>query len=145
MAIAYFQVPVTVKPQDNGEASLVPPKALQGVEYRIIIVKDGAEEAIVRVEESETVLKKLEKEKGCNRLTARQLKVARKAYPPPKLKSKFRMRAPVPRRDALDPGAAGQDLYALDEQGTRILDTWQTVRSGFRLIDVPVSPEPEDA
>jgi hypothetical protein len=141
MAVAYFQIPLSVKPSGGGEAVLVGPKALQELSHRFVLVKDGGEEGIVRVEEPETVLKKIEKEKGCKRLTPRQAEAARKSYPRPKLKNRFRMRSPVRRPEG---AAAGEDLYGIDEKGNRILDTFQTVRSGVYLIDVPVlSPSDE--
>jgi hypothetical protein len=141
MAVAYFHIPLSVKPKAGGEAVLVSPKALLGLSFRFIIVKDGGEEGIVRVEEPEAALKKIEKEKGCKRLTLRQVEAVRKSYPPAKLKSKFQIRTQGPRPP--EP-AAGSELYEVDEKGNRILDTFQTVRSGFYLIDVPVFPESDD-
>lgn len=56
----------------------------------------------------------------------------RKNYPQPKQKSKFRMKSQVLKQRE----AAEQD--ELDEKGSKIIDTIQTVRSGFYLIDVPI-------
>ena len=96
----------------------------------------------ITVEESqEAVFNEIEKEKGCKRLTARQVQAVRKSYAEPKLKEKFRMRSQVQRPGA---PAEGEDLYEIDEKGNRVLDTFQTVRSGFYLIDVPVLSESDE-
>ena len=129
----YFQVTLTVKPKSGGAAELVVPKPLQGQNYDFISVKGDASEGIVRVEAPETAIKMVEADSQCKRLTVKQVESVRKSYPAPKLKQVFRLR---------DTAEAGRDqpggLYELDAEGNKIVDTMQTVRSGFYLVDVPV-------
>lgn len=132
MTVAYFQIPLSVKPKNGGEAVLEPPKALDGLNFGFVAVREGGKEGIIRVEEAEAVLKNIEEQKDCMRLTAQQAEAARKNYSKPKQKSKFRMKSQV-----LKQGEAAEQ-YELDEKGSKIIDTIQTVRSGFYLIDVPI-------
>ena len=139
MPVAFFQIPLSVQPKGGGEAELVPPKALQGQNYRFVIVKDGGEEGIVKLEESEALLKKVGKAKDCKKLTKEQMKTLQKNYPRPKLKQKYRMRTQIEERGEAE--TVGE-AFELDDKGNKIINTFQTVRSGFYLIDVPVSPQP---
>src|SRR6266536_900388 len=94
MAQEYFQIRISIRPS-GGEAELVAPPALQGLNYRYVIVKDGGEEAVVALDESRPVLTKLQRRKDCTRLTAKQLETLRGSYPAPKLKEKYRRQPPM--------------------------------------------------
>jgi hypothetical protein len=139
MPITYFQVRLSVQSKGEGKAELVPPSILEGLDYIFITVKDGGEEGIVKLEEAEAVLKKIEADKDCHKLTVKRLTALQKTYPPPKLKKQYRRR---PQGQEAGEVMAMGGLFAVDDQGNRIIDTFQTVRSGFYLIDVPVSPGP---
>jgi hypothetical protein len=131
MAVAFFQVQLSVQPKEAGEAELVLPKVLHELPYQFVAVKDGCEEGIIKLDTSESNLKKLEKEKSCKKLTEPQMAALNKSYPVPKFKQKYRSPSPEEVETSSEP-------FALDDRGNRILETWQTVRSGFYLIDVPV-------
>jgi hypothetical protein len=131
MAVAFFQVQLSVQPKEAGEAELVLPKVLHELPYQFVAVKDGTEEGIIKLDTSESNLKKLEKEKSCKKLTEPQMAALKKSYPVPKLKQKYRLPSPEEVETSSEP-------FALDDRGNRILETWQTVRSGFYLIDIPV-------
>ena len=137
MPIAYFQVRLSVQPKGGGKAEFVPPSMLEGLHYLFVAVKDGGEEGIVKLEEPEAVLKKIEADKDCHKLTVKRLAALQKTYPQPKLKKQYRRR---PQGQEAGEVMAMGELFAVDGQGNRIIDTFQTVRSGFYLIDVPVSP-----
>ena len=138
MVGAFYRVRLSVRPKGGGKAELVPPNILQDLRYRFVIVKEGGEEGMVRIEEPEAVLETIEQDKDCWKLTARRVEALKKEYPAPKLKKKYRM--------GLQEHEAGEGrpmdwLFAVDAQGNRILDTLQTIRSGFYLIDVLVEPD----
>ncbi|MFO1434159.1 MAG: hypothetical protein U1F76_29420 [Candidatus Competibacteraceae bacterium] len=136
MTVAFFQIKLSVKPKSGGGAELVPPEALQDVNYRFILVKEGGEEGIVKLDESDEVLGKVVRSADCKELTQEQLESLKQSYPQPKLKQKFR-----PRQQTQEQGrttTAEAEPFELDAQGNRLIDTFQTVRSGFYLIDVPV-------
>jgi len=142
MPSAYFQIQLTVQPQSGGSAILEPPAVLKSTHYSFVTVKEGGGEAIVKVDGPDSVLKQVEKDKGCKKLTVKQLETLKESYPRPKLKKKFRSQ-PQPRdADAAAPAAMG--MSAVDEKGERVVDTFQTVRSGFHLIDVPILTEPPE-
>jgi hypothetical protein len=99
------------------------------------MVRDGGEEGILRLEQTEAVLKEIAKEPNCKRLTAKQMEALRRTYPQPRLKKKYRERMLA---EASAENRFAGDAFAVDNAGNRIIDTFQTVRSGFYLIDVPV-------
>lgn len=135
MPVAFFQVNLSVQPKKGGEAGFILPQVLQDLPYEFVVVKDGGEEGILRLEQADAVLKEVAKEPNCKRLTAKQMEALRRAYPQPRLKKKYRERILTEESD--ENGFAG-DEFAVDHDGNRIIDTFQTVRSGFYLIDVPV-------
>jgi|SRR5215831_2832981 len=135
---AFFRVRLSVCPKGGGEAELVPPNILQDLQYRFVIVKEGGEDGIVRIEESEAVLETIEQDKDCQKLTVEQMEVLKKEYPAPKLKKIYRMGQQEHR---VGEGRLMDWSFAVDAQGNRILDTWQTIRSGFYLIDLLVAPD----
>lgn len=132
MPQAHFQVQLSLDTK-SGRPQLLLPEAMNGLEFRCLIVKEGGAEAIVEVEAPADTLKKLEKRDDVKKLTPKQADQLRAGYPAPKLKKKYRLRA------AAAGAAPSPDMYEVDSRGERILDTFQTVRSGFHLIDVPVS------
>lgn len=135
MAVAYFRVQLTVRPKQGGDAELVLPNALKDLDPHFVVVKEGGQEGIVQVEAPETVLKKIAKDDRCTRFALEEIEALRAGYPPPKIKLRYRP-IPVPQ---IGVGAdARPELFALDAGGDRMVDTYQTVRSGFYLIDVPI-------
>jgi hypothetical protein len=131
MAVAFFQVQLSIQPKEHGEAELILPKAFPEINHQFIIVKEGGEEGIIKIETSEANLKKLENNESCKKLTESEMKALKESYPNPKLKQKYRF-----------PTQAESEPFVVDQQGERLIDTWQTVRSGFYLIDVPVLTQP---
>ncbi len=140
MAVAYFQVRLSIEKKSGGEAALSAPAVLQNQNYDFVLVKDGGDEGIVKVDTPDTTLKQIEKDKDCKRLTAKQLEALKGSYPKPKIKNKYRTLA--------QNAAGGTDKTAggfeLDSAGSKIVDTVQTVRSGFYLIDVRIAQESDD-
>lgn len=128
MATAYFQVQLSVQPTEGGEAQLVLPKVLDALEHQFILVKEGGEEGLIQVEASTAELRKVEKDKHCNKLSKAELDALKNAYPAPKLKQKF--------HPLLEDEQEGTEVVDLND---RPIDTLQTVRSGFYLIDVPIA------
>ena len=134
MAIASFRIQLSVQPRAGGAAELVVPDVLQGVNYQFIIVKEGGEEGIVRVEASAADLEKIEKDRDCEKLTGPQMKrLKNSSYPTPKLKQKYRLQT-----EAKSETEGISEPFVVDEEGNRVVDTWQTVRCGFYLINVLV-------
>lgn len=130
----YYQVTLSVRPKSGGAAELALPKSLEGINYGYMIVKDGGTEAIVWVQASEAQLKKLDADPLCKKLTGKQLESLQKSYPAPKLKKVYRLRTI---EDAHENNPASP--YETDKNGNPIVDTVQTIRAGFYLIDVPVT------
>lgn len=131
----YFQIPLSVQVKSGGNAELVSPKVLHGLNYHFVIVKDGGDKGIISIDEADAVLKEVEENKDCKKLTVKQMKTLQKSYPAPKIKKIYRKRTQI-----LEPGEVEttEEEFEVDEKGNRIIDTAQTVRSGFYLIDVPV-------
>lgn len=69
LAGAFYQIPLSVKPTGGGDAELVPPEVLQGLNYRFVIVKEGGEEGIVELDEPQQVLQKVARHEDCAKLT----------------------------------------------------------------------------
>jgi hypothetical protein len=134
MPVAFFQVKLSIKPIGGGQANLVVPKVLRDQHYHFVVVKDGGEEAIIQLDASKDTLDDIGKDKACTKLTAKQADTLRESYPPARLKQLFRTAAP----SADEAGVQSAAEFAADDQGHRIVDSIQTVRSGFYLIDVPV-------
>src|SRR5439155_17571418 len=120
------------------EAELIPPQALHGLNYHFILVKDGGEEGIIQLEGADAVLKQVEKEKECKKLTAKQLATLQASYPKPKIKQKYRMQSQIQEAGETVPVAG---LFEVDPAGNKIVDTFQTVRVGFYLIDISVAAQ----
>src|SRR5262245_19465303 len=135
MASAYLQIQLSVQPQKHGEAVLVPPLVLKDVNYSFVIVKEGGTEAVVKVEEPDARLKQVEKDQYCKKLTAKQLETLQASYSKPKIKRKYRAQ---PQSETTEATKTAPGLFAVDQIGNKIVDTFQTVRSGFYLIDVPI-------
>jgi len=137
MPAAFFQVRLSVQPSSGGEAELILPGVLQGLNYRFVIVKDGGEEGIIKLEESDAVMSNVANASECRVLTENQVETLQESYPKPKIKKKFRMRAQTQGLGGI--GRTSED-FEVDNQGNRLVDNIQTVRSGFYLIDVPLLP-----
>ena len=138
MPVAYFQIQLSLQPKSGGEAVPVPPQVLQGVNYGFVIVKDGGEEGIVKLDGPDAALKQVEKDKNCKKLTTKQVETLLANYPKPKNKNKYRAQPRLP-LDVTTVTAAGSS--AVGQTGNKFVDTFQTVRSGFYLIDVPILTE----
>jgi len=137
MPVGYFQVKLSLRPTAGGGAELLPPQAIQELPHHFVIVKEGGEEALIRVEASYEILKKLGQETAKG-LEPSELEALRASYPKPKLKSRYRTR---PYRAAARDGPLGVREFELDEAGNKIVDAVQTVRVGLHLIDVPLVAE----
>ena len=134
MAETYLRVSLGVQPTQGGAAELVPPPELAGVDFRYVVVKEGGEEGIVVVDGEPSLIARLQTAPAITKLTAGRLAAVRDGYPPPRLKQRYRLQTAAPVEEALS------SPYATDGEGKRVVDTLQTVRSGFYLIDVPVTP-----
>lgn len=130
-----FQITLSIEPKSNGKAELVSPKILLELNYQFVIVKDGGNEGIISIDEPDAVLKEVEENKDCKKLTVEQMKILQKSYPAPRIKKIFRKRTQIPGPGEVE--TTGEE-FEVDEKGNRIIDTVQTVRSGFYLIDVQV-------
>ena len=71
-------------------------------------------------------------------MTAKQLTTLQASYPKPKIKQKYRMQSQIQEAGETVPAAG---LFEVDQAGNKIVDTFQTVRAGFYLIDVPVAEQ----
>jgi len=134
MSESFFKISLSLESK-GGQARLIPPKVLKNTDFKFVIVKEGGREAIVSIEGSPAKLKNLEKCKDCQKLTSKQVQSLKKTYPPPRLVQKYRLRTQSP--------AGSKDVNVpaqreTDEKGNPIIDTYQTVRCGFHLIDVPI-------
>jgi hypothetical protein len=128
MPVVLFRVPIAVE-SVGGQAAPAVPAALDGLNYRFVIARDGAE-AIVEVDAPKEALERVAADAACERLTAREAAKLREGYPPPRLKRRFR---------PAEAGAGGE--YALDAQGNPVVETVQTVRAGLHLVDIPLPAE----
>lgn len=135
MSENFFQITLSIEPKSNGKAELVSPKVLLELNYQFVIVKDGGNEGIISIDEPDAVLKEVEENKDCKKLTVKQMKTLQKSYPAPKIKKIYRKRTQIPEPGEVE--TTGEE-FEVDEKGNRIIDIVQTVRSGFYLIDVPV-------
>jgi len=136
MTMAYFQVDLSVKPGSGGQAELVLPKALKGLDYQFIIVKDGGQEGIIKFEAPAEAIKKLEKHKQCKKLTTKQMEKLMDSYLPPRTKKKYREKVEIVEGEG--EAVSAVKVFELDQKGQQIIDTVQTVRAGFYMIDVPL-------
>lgn len=127
MTVAFFQVQLSVETKEHGEAKLVLSEPLPELNYQFVIVKEGGEEGIIKVETSEENLQKIEQNQHYKKLTTSQMETLKSSYPAAKVKQKYRVTT-----------SETNEPFVVNESGERVIDTWQTVRSGFYLIDVPV-------
>ena len=129
MATAYFKIKLSLDTK-AGKARLVPPKLLKDIDFGYVLVKEGGSEAIVKVDATSDAIKKIDNNKDFEKLTPKQMEAAIKNYPIAKKKRLYR-----PAK--VEAGAEPQTgIYQKDEKGNLIVDTVQTVRSGYHLIDV---------
>ena len=96
MTVAFFQVPLSVQPKRGAAAEIIVPEVLRDLNYGFVIVKEGAEEGIVRVDLSETDLEKITGEANCTRLDLESMKALYESYPKPKLKQQYQTKASPP-------------------------------------------------
>lgn len=96
MTVAFFQVPLSVQPKSGGTAEIIVPEVLRDLNYGFVIVKEGAEEGIVRVDVSETDVEKITGEANCTRLDLESMKALYESYPKPKLKQQYQTKASSP-------------------------------------------------
>lgn len=140
MVMAYFQVDLSVKPLSRGQAEVVPPKVLEGRDYQFIIVKEGVEEGIIQLNAPSDVMRQIEKDKQCRKLKKDEMKKLMETYPRPRIKKKYHEKTEVLK--GKDEEATPIKVVDLDHNGNQIIDTVQTVRAGFYMIDVPVLQKP---
>jgi hypothetical protein len=140
MPVKFFQISLTVTSRSGGAAELIPPKPLRELTFEFVLVRQGGEEAIVRVEASEAELKEVEKAKGVKRLTPSQMKKLRDSYPAPALKRKLTMQPTT-----IGEGTITDNERGVPKRAEMIEQTVQTVRSGFYMIDVPLALEQQEA
>jgi len=134
MSVAFYQVALSVRPK-GGEAEFVLPPALHDLNQQFVVIKEGGAEGIVRVEASAEALARVDQDNQCTKLTVDQVELLKKSYPSPKLKRKYRSH---PAMMAAREGEPTSVLPTVDAANRRTVETLQTVRSGFYLIDVPV-------
>jgi hypothetical protein len=142
MPVSFFKVPLTIAPKPGGTAEIIIPEILKNFTYHFVIVKEGAEEGIVRVEASESELEHITNIEHCVKLEPEQLKALYESYPPPKFKQQFQARQPIAsstESDAPSVPTTPDGQFEIDETGNPIVQTLQTVRSGFYLIDIPIA------
>jgi hypothetical protein len=137
MPVADFKVQLSVQPTRGGEAKFILPEVLQDLNYQFVIIKDGGEEGIIKIDEPDQVLHKVEQDEHCQRLTTEEMETLKKSYPAPKIKRKYRSRS-----QTHVAGEMAGEQFEVDAQGNRAMDVIQTIRSGFYLIDVPIMGEP---
>ncbi len=140
MVTAYFRVDLLVNPLTGGQAELVVPKTLEGHDYRFIIVKDGAEEAIIQLKAPSDFIKQVEKDKKCKKLTKEEMTKLMESYPRPRIKKKFQEKVEKINGEGETPTFV--KVFELDTSGNKIVDTVQTVRAGIHMIDVSVLTTP---
>lgn len=141
MAVAYFQVDLSVRPAGDGGAAFVIPKVLQTQNYQFVLVKEGGAEGVVEIEASAAEIKKVDADKKCKKVSKKQAEKIIKDYPAPRLKKKYRQSI-----EAGKTKTAVEHLtepFEIDKNGKRTIDTFQTVRSDFYLIDIPVILKPK--
>ena len=136
MSIASFKVALSIKPAGGGEAKLVVPKVLHGQDFQFVIVKDG-EEGIISLNAPTEVIKKVEKDQKCKKLTKKEMEKVINSYPQPCIKELYRPKAQIQEKDR--EGEIVNEPFEVDDKGERVIEKVQTVRSGFYLIDVPIS------
>ncbi len=134
MPVKFFKVPLSVNSKGGGETTLVPPEILKNLGYQFVIVRDDGAEGIIQLEASDPVIEEVTANQDFQPLTEDQMQELKVSYLPPKLKQKYRFRSEILEAESEIPG----ESYEFNEQGERIIDTVQTVRVGFHLIDVPV-------
>jgi hypothetical protein len=130
MTTTFFQVQLSVQPKAGGDAEFILPEVFEGLDYHFVLVKDGGEEGLVKLDASAAQIKTVEKNKQCKKLSKAELESLKKAYPKPKLKQQYHL-LPVAEDD-------GEAQPTIEDLETLPIDTLQTVRSGFYLIDVPI-------
>jgi len=130
MPVAFFQTRLSLQTA-GGQAQLLVPEALSDLDYQFVIAKDSTE-AIVRVEAPAKTLEQIAADEACTRLSPKEAEKLRASYPPPQLKQRYRLASP---------DDTGVEHYALDAQGSPLVETLQTVRVDFYLIDIPLTPE----
>jgi hypothetical protein len=135
MPIVFFQVRLSVQSQKGGTATISVPYVLQEKNYTFILVKEGGEEGIIQVDASEAELQQIGADYSCKKLILEEMRQIYNSYPQPKLKQKFKAST---QQDASAEEGLSKPLFGTDEQGKQIVVTFQTVRAGFYLIDVPV-------
>ncbi len=138
MSQTYFKVPLSLSVKPKGEAELLPPDILTGLDFNFIQVKENGEEAIVTLAATDPTLQQVEETPECVKLTLAQAQNLKDQYQSPRIKQKYRPATVNP----AEPEQENQP-FETDQQGNRIIDTYQTVRSGFYLIDTPIVNNPD--
>lgn len=127
MAKKTYEVEIKFKEAGAGQAEIVVPKVLKGSDWRYELVNGPEAKAIVQVEASTENHKAITADAACRSLSKKQTTVLKKTYPAPKLKRIYR--------------ELEFTLAPEETEGERILETFQTVRWRFHLIDIPIGAE----
>jgi hypothetical protein len=100
-------------------------------------VNAGAKEAIVRVEAAKQVLSRLADADECRELSIKQAQALISTYQQPKLSRKYRKPPNLSHSPSGPEPPVARGGKPEDDQEP-VIETVQTVRSGFYLVDVPV-------
>jgi len=138
MKPTYFNVPLLLSVIPGRKAELVPPGVLSDLDFKFVRVKENGEEAIIVLEAAEPDLRRVEETPGCVRLTPHRARVLKNRYRAPRIKQKYRVRSVN-----LSEPAERSDPFERDEWGNRVIDIYQTVRSGIYIIDIPILDGPD--
>lgn len=129
MATKYYEVDLQFEATGAGQAEIVVPQVLADKEWHYVLVHDGEPKAIVQVEAGTQDHKTIGADAACRSLNKTQMTALKKKYPAPKLKQKYRL---------VEAGLTVEEGEIEAMQGEPVLETFQTVRWRFYLIDVPV-------
>src|SRR5262249_30083489 len=109
------------------------PERVRAMSYAFVIVRNGGTEGVVRVEGEDSALQALGNDPSCRRIDEDQLRSLREEYQPIRTKQRFQP----------DPTSPGRVATLLDKDGNPVIETVQTVRAGFYMIDVPLASQDE--
>ena len=130
MPRTYFEIDVAFHETDTGKAVLVTPDALDNLDWTFVLVDECRGTALVAVEASRAEAAELAAGEAPRKLTKAQLTRTAGSYRTPRLKREY---------EESDVELEDEDADELPEPE---LVVRQTVRSGYRLVDVTVDPEP---
>jgi hypothetical protein len=131
MAEKYYEVDIQFRETGTGQAEIIVPQVLTAKAWHYVQIHGDGQKALVEVDASDDEQAAIAADNAIRSLTKGQVTERQKAYPAPKLKRRY------PERTAQLIAEEGKVEGAT---GAPVLETFQTVRWRFYLIDVPVSP-----